>query len=83
MLTNSGSFFYFLISPNKGNMSILALLDFSSEFDTIDHCIIVHRIHTDFGFTVTVRQWCSSYLTDPTQFVSLSNHRSAFAPVHL
>ena len=70
------------LSFNKGNISVLALLDFSSAFDTIDHFILVHRHHTDFGFTDTVLQWSSSYLTDRTHYVSLSNHCSAFAPVH-
>ena len=70
------------LSHNKGNISVLALLDFSSAFDTIDHTILVHRLHTDFGFTDTVLQWFSSYLTDRTHYVSLSNHCSAFAPVH-
>ena len=58
------------------------MLDFSSAFDTIDHTILVHRLHTDFGFTDTVLQWFSSYLTDRTHYVSLSNHCSDFAPVH-
>ena len=70
------------LSLNKGNISVLALLDFSSAFDTIDHTILVHRLHTDFGFTDTVLQWFSSYLTDRTHYVSLSNHCSDFAPVH-
>ena len=70
------------LSLNKGNISVLALLDFSSAFDTIDHSIHVHRLHTDFGFTDAVFQWFSSYLTDRTHYVSLSNHCSAFAPVH-
>ena len=70
------------LSLNKGNISVLALLDFSSAFDTIDHTILVHRLHTDFGFTDTVLQWFSSYLSDRTHYVSLSNHCSAFAPVH-
>ena len=39
------------LSLNKGNISVLALLDFSSAFDTIDHPILV-----DFGFTDTVLQ---------------------------
>ena len=70
------------LSLNKGNISVLTLLDFSSAFDTIDHSILVHRLHTDFGFTDTVHQWSSSYLTDRTHYVSLCNHCSAFAPVH-
>ena len=70
------------LSLNKGNTCILALLDFSSAFDTIDHTILVHRLHTDLRFTDTVLQWFSCFLTDRTHYVSLSNHCSAFAPVH-
>ena len=70
------------LSLNKGSISVLALLDFSSAFDTIDHPILVHRLHTDFGSTDTVLQWFSSYLTDRTHTVSLSNHCSAFTHVH-
>ena len=69
-------------SLNKGNISVLALLDFSSAFDSSDHPILVHRLHTYFGFTDAVLQWFSSCLTDRTHYVSLSNHCSAFAPVH-
>ena len=63
-------------------MSVLALLDFSSAFDTIDHPILVHRLHTFFRFTDAVLQWFSCYLTDRTHYVSLSNHCSAFTTVH-
>ena len=70
------------LSLNKGDISVLALLDFSSAFDTIYHPILVYRLHTDFGCTDAVLQWFSSYLTDRTHYVSLSNHCSAFAPVH-
>ena len=70
------------LSHNTGNISVLALLDFFSAFDTIDHPILVHRLHTDLGFTYSVLQWFSSYLTDCTHYVSLSNHCSAFAPIH-
>ena len=70
------------LSLNKSNISVLALLDLSSTFDTIDNSILVHYLNTDFGYTDTVFQWFSSYLTDHTQYVSLSNHCSAFAPVH-
>ena len=70
------------LSLDKGSTSALALHDFSSAFDAIDHPILAHRIHTDFGFTDSVLQWFSSYLTDRTHYDSLSNHCSAFAPVH-
>ena len=70
------------ISLNKGNISVQDLLEFFSAFDTVNHPILVHRLHTDFGFTDTVLQWFSSYLSDRTHYVSLSNHCSAFAPVH-
>ena len=69
-------------SRSKGNISVLALLDFSSAFDTIGYNILVHRLHTDIGFTDTVPQWFSSYLTDRTHYVSLINHCCDFAPVH-
>ena len=58
------------------------MLDFSSALDTIDHPILVHRLHTDFGFTDAVLQWFSSHLTNRTHYISLSNHCSALAPVH-
>ena len=70
------------LSLDKGSISVLALLDFSSAFDPIDHPILVHRLHTDFGHPDTVLQWFSSYLTDRTQYISLSNQCSAFAPAH-
>ena len=71
-----------LLSLNKGNISLLPLLDFSSAFHTIDCFILVHHHHADFGFTGTAIHWFLSYLTGCTQYVSLSNHCSAFALVH-
>ena len=71
------------LSLDKGSISVLALLDFSSAFDTIDPTVLVHRLHTDFGFTDTVLQWLTSYMTDRTHYVSLYIHCSAFAPLHL
>ena len=70
------------LSLNRGNISVLALLDFCSAFDTIDHPILAHRLHTDFEFTDSVLQWFSPYLTDRTHYVSLSSHCSAFTHVH-
>ena len=65
---------------NQLYIYVLALLDFSSAFDTIYHSTHVHRLHTDFGFTGTALQWFSSYLTDRTHYVSLPYYCSAFSP---
>ena len=69
------------LSLIKGNKSGQALPVVSTAFDTIGNHILVHCPHTNFEFTDTVLQCFSSYLTDRTQYVSLSNHCSAFAPV--
>ena len=55
-----------LLYLNKGYISVLALVDFSSAFDTIDHPVLVHRLHTDLRFTDAVLQWFLSYLNDRT-----------------
>ena len=48
-------------------MSVLVLLDFSSAFDTIDHSMPMHCLHTNVRFNDTVFQLCSSYVTDRKQ----------------
>ena len=73
---------FLFLSPNKGNISVLTVNEFSSAHNIVDHPILVHRLHTDFGFTDTDLQWFSSYLIDRIYYVSLCNHCSAFAPVH-
>ena len=58
-----------LQASNSGHVSILSLLDLSAAFDTIDHDILIKRLHTTFGCSGTVLDWFTSYLSFRTQSV--------------
>ena len=46
------------------------------------YTVYIYCIHSDFGFTDTILQRFSSYLTDRTQYICVSNHCSAFIAVY-
>ena len=56
-----------LQASDSGHESILSLLDLSAAFDTIDHDILIERLHTTFGCSGTVLDWFTSYLSFRTQ----------------
>ncbi len=62
-----------------GQCTILAALDLSAAFDTINHSLLLSRLQYTYGLDLTVLQWFRSYLTKRTQRVcingSLSNPR--------
>ena len=58
------------------NGTILALLDLSSAFDTIDHTILIHRL-TYIGITGTAHKWLSSFITNRTSSVLVHSTRSS------
>ena len=44
----------------------LILLDLSSAFDTVDHCLLLQGLEVSFGIKETALEWIRSYLTGRT-----------------
>ena len=58
-----------LHASDSGHVSILSLPDLSAAFDTIDHDILIKRLHANFGCSGTVLDWFTFYLSLHTQSV--------------
>ena len=50
---------------------LLALLDLTAAFETVDHHILLQRLQCSFGIDATVLHWFESYVTGRTQAVHL------------
>jgi hypothetical protein len=75
-----------LLALDTGNLSILALLDLSAAFDSIDHSTLLQRLRTSYGIDGTALDWIASYLSDRTQHVRLgetSSSPSSVGPIQL
>ncbi len=64
-------------SIDAGKLTILAMLDLSAAFDTVDHEILKSRLSMSYGVGGTVLRWLTSFLTDRTQTVNFAAQRSA------
>ena len=58
-----------LRASDRGCVSILSLLNLSAAFDTIDHNILITRLHSTFGCSGTVLDWFISNLSCRIQSV--------------
>ena len=66
-------------SIDSGNVSLLALLDLSSAFDTVDHNILLSVLENRFSIQGTALGWFKSYLSDRTQsFVHAGDQTVAY-----
>ena len=65
-----------LRSMDRQKVTILVLLDLSAAFDTVDHNILLHRLHTRFGISGTALDWFKDYLSNRRQRVSVNGSLS-------
>ena len=65
-----------LQAADRGEVTLLSLLDLSAAFDTIDHSMLLSRLSNCFGCTGTALEWFRSYLSKRTQSVSVGNCQS-------
>ena len=56
-----------LSSVDKGQISLLALLDVSAAFDTVDHSILLNSLSISFGLTGSAFDWMRSFIVGRTQ----------------
>ena len=61
---------------DQDGAALLALLDLSTAFDTIDHTILLGRLEKRFGITNQALEWLSSYLHERKETVIIDGCRS-------
>ena len=65
-----------LLNMNKQHVTLLILLDLSAAFDTVDHNVLLRRLHSKFGISGTALEWFSSYLRGRSQRVMVQGNLS-------
>ena len=61
-----------LYSLDNRNTVILVLLDLSAAFDTVDHRLLLDKLH-EIGIRDNAHRWIQSYLSQRTQAVKVDN----------
>ena len=65
-----------LLNMNKQHVTLLVLLDLSAAFDTVDHNVLLSRLHSKFGISGTALEWFRSYLNGTSQRVMVQGNLS-------
>ena len=70
-----------IMRADKGECSVLLLLDLSAAFDTIDHSILLNRLNKWVGLSGSALEWFSSYLSGRSVAVGVDSYVSSSAPL--
>jgi hypothetical protein len=65
-----------LDAADRSEVTLLALLDLTAAFDTVDHDILLMRLRKSYGICGQALTWISSFLGDRSQFVSFADQVS-------
>jgi hypothetical protein len=66
-----------LQAADRGQVTLLCMLDLSAAFDTVDHEILLDRLQRSFGIHGRVLSWIKSFLHDRTQLVCVDGKHSS------
>ena len=61
--------------------TLLALLDVSAAFDSVDHDILLERLRRSFGVLGTALSWLESFIRGRTQSVAIGGRRSGWRAI--
>jgi exonuclease III len=70
-----------LLAADRGEVTLLGLLDMSAAFDTVDHEVLLGRLQTSFGVRGTVLTWIESFIRGRTQEVVVEGQQSTTSVV--
>ena len=71
-----------LLNMDRKRITLLVLLDLSTAFDTVDHRVLVRRLESSFGITVTALSWFSSSLSQRSQRICYEGCTSKTFDLH-
>jgi len=64
------------LAASQGHHTLLAKLDLSAAFDTVDHPILLERLSRSFNISHQALEWFTSYLQPRSQSVRFNNNTS-------
>jgi len=68
-------------AADRGEVTLLILLDLSAAFDTVDRDMLINRLYRAFGFRDDVLSWITSFVTGHAQRVHVGGQYSTYSAV--